>query len=152
MAALQFTDAQVPRPLTLHPAAPPQSRSRRLSSRVAAPAVGEGVRPGLAVVVVVVSLLVGSAVAGAGGRPRGDGAPSGFEHEAALGVPTVAARGRFHLVQPGETYWSIARGLRGVEGGDLRPVVDVLVEANGADPLQAGDRVVLPPTSGGTPS
>ncbi len=105
-------------------------------------------------VVVVVSLLVGSAVAvaEAGGRPRGDGAPSGFEHEAALGVPTVAARGRFHLVQPGETYWSIARGLRGVEGGDLRPVVDVLVEANGADPLQAGDRVVLPPTSGGTAS
>jgi hypothetical protein len=47
-----------------------------------------------------------------------------------------------HLVQPGETYWSIAADLP--HDGDLRIAVDQLIDANGARPLVAGDRIELP--------
>jgi Tfp pilus assembly protein FimV len=47
-----------------------------------------------------------------------------------------------HVVQPGETYWSIAAGLP--HDGDLRITVDQLIDANGARPLFAGDRIELP--------
>jgi hypothetical protein len=45
------------------------------------------------------------------------------------------------LVEPGDTVWSIARSLAG--DGDVRPVVDALVEANGSPALAAGERLVL---------
>ena len=47
-----------------------------------------------------------------------------------------------HVVQPGETYWSIAADLP--HSGDLRVAVDELIDANGARPLFAGDRIELP--------
>lgn len=47
-----------------------------------------------------------------------------------------------HVVQPGETYWSIASEL---DRGDVRGTVDALVAANGGRSLQAGDRLTLPP-------
>lgn len=63
-----------------------------------------------------------------------------------LGAPASAgepAAGRVtHLVQPGETYWSIAAGLE--HEGDLRVFVDRLVEANGGRTLVAGDRIEVP--------
>ena len=47
-----------------------------------------------------------------------------------------------HVVQAGETYWSIAADLP--HDGDLRVTVDRLIDANGARPLFAGDRIELP--------
>jgi hypothetical protein len=46
------------------------------------------------------------------------------------------------LVEPGDTVWSIARSVAG--DGDVRPVVDALVAANGGPVLEAGDRLVVP--------
>lgn len=147
MAALRFTETEVRRPRTLEVVVGPRSTSRRLPPDIGAAALDEGVRPCLAVVVVVVSLLVGSVVADAGGRRSGDRSPIRSERETVLDLPTAASRGSLHVVQPGETYWSIARALRGDESGDLRAVVTALLAANGAEPLHAGDRVVLPPIS-----
>jgi nucleoid-associated protein YgaU len=45
------------------------------------------------------------------------------------------------VVEPGDTVWSIARSLAG--DGDIRPVVDAIVEANGGAGLVAGDRLEL---------
>jgi hypothetical protein len=49
---------------------------------------------------------------------------------------------RTHVVQPGDTYWSIAD--RYDDGGDLRLAVDALIDVNGARPLFPGDRIDLP--------
>jgi hypothetical protein len=46
-----------------------------------------------------------------------------------------------HVVQPGETLWSIARTLH--PDGDIRPLVDRLVELNGSDHLEVGQVLVL---------
>ena len=45
------------------------------------------------------------------------------------------------LVEPGDTVWSIAESL--ARGGDVRPVVDAIVDANGGAALEVGDRLVL---------
>ena len=45
------------------------------------------------------------------------------------------------LVEPGDTVWSIAEAL--ARGGDVRPVVDAIVEANGGADLVPGDRLVV---------
>ena len=59
---------------------------------------------------------------------------------ASAGAP---AAGRVtHLVQPGDTYWSIAAGLD--HDGDLRTFVDRLVDANGGRLLVPGDRIEVP--------
>jgi hypothetical protein len=68
------------------------------------------------------------------------GASSLLSAPASAGAPAV---GRVtHLVQPGETYWSIAAGLQ--HEGDLRVFVDRLVDANGGRPLIAGARIEVP--------
>lgn len=46
-----------------------------------------------------------------------------------------------HVVQPGDTLWSIARDF--VPEGDIRPLVDRLAAARGNTPLQPGEAVVL---------
>jgi hypothetical protein len=45
------------------------------------------------------------------------------------------------VVEPGDTVWSIAESL--ARGGDVRPVVDALVDANGGADLEVGDRLVI---------
>jgi hypothetical protein len=50
---------------------------------------------------------------------------------------------RTHLVEAGDTYWSIA-GEYDDGVGDLRIAVDELIDANGARPLFPGDRIDLP--------
>jgi nucleoid-associated protein YgaU len=45
------------------------------------------------------------------------------------------------VVQPGDTVWSIARSLAG--DGDVRPVVDALVDVNGGAALEVGERLVV---------
>ena len=47
-----------------------------------------------------------------------------------------------HVVQPGDTLWSIARGLD--PDGDVRLTVDRLVDLNGGAPLSVGQRLELP--------
>ena len=92
----------------------PAYRRRRLVALVAA-------------LVVVVAIVVG--VSSFLGAP------------ASAGAPAVGGRVT-HVVQPGETYWSIAAGLE--HEGDLRVFVDRLVDANGARTLVPGDRIEVP--------
>jgi len=48
-----------------------------------------------------------------------------------------------YVVEQGDTYWSIAAA-RHHGGADLRIEVDQLIDANGARPLVAGDRIDIP--------
>jgi hypothetical protein len=50
--------------------------------------------------------------------------------------------GRVILVQPGDTLWSIARGLQ--PAGDVRPLIDRIAELNGGHSLTAGQTLMLP--------
>lgn len=109
-----------------------------------------GVGPGVAAAVVVALLLIGSALAGSGAGPGGGAASDGLAQVAgrsAAPVPPGRA-GTVHIVRPGESYWSIAVRLGGGRDGDVRPLVDALVAANRARPLQAGDRLVVPGSEG----
>ena len=47
-----------------------------------------------------------------------------------------------HVVQPGDTFWGIARSLRPNE--DPRPLVDRMVAAHGSPSLMVGERITLP--------
>jgi hypothetical protein len=47
-----------------------------------------------------------------------------------------------HIVEPGDTAWSIARSWQ--PQGEIRPLVDRLVAEVGGGPLQVGDRLVRP--------
>lgn len=85
----------------------------------------------LALVVAVVAALV-LLVSAVLTRTAGGAAP-----EAAAGAPSAV-----HVVQPGETLWSIAQEL--APGADVRLTVDRLVDLNGGAPLQVGQRLVLP--------
>lgn len=50
--------------------------------------------------------------------------------------------GAVYVVQPGDTFWSLALQL--APGADPRPMVDRMVAAHGGASLQAGERIVLP--------
>ncbi len=50
--------------------------------------------------------------------------------------------GRVVLVHPGDTLWSIARGLQPT--GDVRPLIDRIAELNGGHSLTAGQTLMLP--------
>ena len=52
------------------------------------------------------------------------------------------APGTVYVVQPGDTFWDIARRLR--PGEDPRPLVAQLVAAHGSPTLVAGERLRLP--------
>lgn len=56
-------------------------------------------------------------------------------------APVQVARAS-HVVQPGDTLWSIARSLQPT--GDVRPLVDRLATARRGAPLRVGERVDLP--------
>jgi len=61
------------------------------------------------------------------------------------GTPTSAAGSSapaVHVVQPGDTLWSIARSID--PDGDVRVTVDRLAALNGRGPLQVGQQLVLP--------
>lgn len=82
----------------------------------------------LSAAVVAVLLLANAVLAG----PAGGGTPT-----SAAGTSSAV-----HVVQPGDTLWSIAREL--APGADVRLTVDRLVTLNGGAPLQVGQRLVLP--------
>ena len=54
----------------------------------------------------------------------------------------VLTSGRVVIVEPGDTLWSIARGLQPT--GDVRPLVDRIAELNGGHSLSAGQTLMLP--------
>ncbi|HEX4866253.1 MAG TPA: LysM peptidoglycan-binding domain-containing protein [Acidimicrobiales bacterium] len=83
----------------------------------------------LTAAVVVVLLLANAVLAG----PAGGGTPT-----SAAGTSAAAV----HVVQPGDTLWSIAREL--APGADVRLTVDRLVALNGHAALQVGQRLALP--------
>lgn len=95
-------------------------------------------RPVLAMLMVVGLVLVGGPIVDTvaslvGGSASAESSPS---------VTATVIEGRAHVVQPGETYWSIADAVGGE--GDIRVLVDALEEANGGRSLQAGDRLTVP--------
>ena len=53
--------------------------------------------------------------------------------------------GAVYVVQPGDTFWDLARRLEPT--GDPRPLVARLVAAHGSPALVAGDRLALPAAS-----
>lgn len=91
---------------------------RRLMAAVAATAL-----------LVAVILLAGAALAGT----AGGGNPS-----AAAG----ATSSQVHVVQPGDTLWSIAA--QAAPDTDVRVTVDRIAELNGGSPLVVGQRLLLP--------
>ena len=56
-------------------------------------------------------------------------------------VPMQPIAGEVHVVQPGDTLWTIARSLQ--PEGDVRPLVDRLSRQRGNDPLVPGERIHL---------
>ena len=82
----------------------------------------------LAVLLSVVVLLALAVAAFALSRPASAGA--------------VPQGPRTHVVEAGETYWSIAAEVH--ERGDLRTTVDALIDANDARALLPGDVIDLP--------
>jgi hypothetical protein len=112
----------------------PSSRRRTVPAR---PAAGHDERAPVAAVVALLALLVlGWPLAGLVGG-------TGASAEARSSSPaSPAGQGSVHLVQPGESYWSIAENLG--PPGDLRPTVDALTAANGHRGLRSGDRIVVP--------
>ena len=81
-------------------------------------------------VLVTAFVVVALALSGLGAAP---GAP--------VERPGVASAG-VYVVQPGDTFWEIARRL--VPGQDPRPLVAELVAAHGSATLVAGERLHLP--------
>lgn len=93
--------------------------------------------PVAAVVALLALLSVGGPLAGLVA-----GTTTGPETSRPVRAPAPGPAGAsVHVVQPGETYWSIAAGAG--PPGDLRPRVDALMAANGGRLLRAGDRLVV---------
>lgn len=125
------------------PARPQDRPDLRVVTRGEGENAGWPARAVLAAVVVVALLAVGGSLADAAGRigvgdrstaPAGPAVPSTRAFASGAGV--------VHVVQPGQTYWSIAEELGGP--GDIRTRVAALEEANDGRLLRAGDRLVLP--------
>lgn len=99
----------------------------------------------LAALVLATSVVVGGvgAVGYIGSLVGPDGGPVPIDARptADESVRPAVADGDVYVVQPGDTYWSIAEAL--APGDDPRPVVDRLREATGDDVLQPGERLVL---------
>lgn len=88
--------------------------------------------------VLVVALVVWAMAVQPGGGPLP--APGPSRPAAVRGAPTDASP---YVVQPGDTFWTIARRLD--PKGDVRPLVDRLVSAHGGSALYVGERIALPP-------
>ena len=68
--------------------------------------------------------------------------PAPASAPAAAGAGSSASAGSHVVVRAGDTLWTIARRLQ--PAGDVRPLVDRLVELNGSAPLQPGAQLTLP--------
>lgn len=90
-------------------------------------------RLGVVLALVVILLAVAAVVPALAGLAGGAGTPPGATGPSSAPV---------HVVQPGDTLWSIA-GAHAPER-DVRLVVDELVELNGRAPIVPGERLLLP--------
>ncbi len=130
---------QLPTPrgvLVAHPLAPPMPRrvARPVAARPVSPSTYRR-RQALAAGAVAALAAVASVVLGA----LGGGSLTAPERP----LPVVA--GRLYEVQPGDTFWAIARSLD--PDGDPRPLVDRLVADHGGALLVAGEHIRLPTRS-----
>ncbi|MBW3580689.1 MAG: LysM peptidoglycan-binding domain-containing protein [Actinobacteria bacterium] len=148
MAAVQYAEVEDGRRGgSTERALGPASPRRRCSGPPAIAHRSDGLRPGLALLVVVLLALAGPWIAG-DVQVGGPGGPPGSSRpapRAELGLVATTGGALVHLVQPGESYWSLAVALQGDGGGDPRPLVHALVRANGGRSLRAGDSLVVPP-------
>jgi hypothetical protein len=85
-------------------------------------------------VAIAAGLVVRGALAGSGGGP--------LSATRSASVPLEPAAAHIHIVQPGDTLWSIVAA--GGGRGDPRPAVDRLQAELGGRPLQVGQRLLLP--------
>jgi hypothetical protein len=126
MAAVMIT----PR-LELEPAVTPTARRvlpRPVARRGARPSAATFWRRRLVAGAVGLAVVV---MAGKAGAALGD---------SPLAVPKRAPAVTRHVVEPGDTLWSIAGRLE--PGRDPRPVVDALAAERGSDPLVPGEVLV----------
>ena len=127
MAAIAYPGAErqpqapIRRHLTL---VPPPARRRR-------PSIYWRRRVLLLVAAVLVVIAARAALGALGGGPLA--AP---ETPAGRGGPAAV-----YVVQPGDTYWNIARHLQ--PSGDVRTLVDKLSTEHGGAPLQPGEQLAL---------
>lgn len=111
----------------------PVSRGRRAPIRPTG-LIGGGLRSmrdrsvlvAAAMLLVVVAAVVGNEVASAGPGP----------------APTPGVRSVHVVVQPGDSVWVIARRFRPT--GDVRPLVQAIVDAHGTAAVSAGDTLLVP--------
>jgi hypothetical protein len=76
-----------------------------------------------------------------GGRVVADLAGSGPLAASEPAQPVLIGE-QVHIVQPGDTLWTIARSLQPT--GDIRRLVDVLAAQRHGAALQVGERIALP--------
>jgi len=98
----------------------------------------------LAALVLAVTCVVAVAVGAHAGLTALVASPGG--HGPSASGVTRAAGAPTHVVEPGETLWSIAAGLGG--DGDIRRTVDELVGLNGGPAVEVGQRLALPSAPG----
>ena len=133
-----------PRPVS-RPALGRQPASARRRSARPSPVSAARHRVAALVVLAIVGSFAALVLAGMHHARSGpaslDGAGSGAGATVAVvGAPVAAA---VHVVQPGDTLWTIARALQ--PSGDIRPLVHRLQSTVGGRALQPGQRVLLPP-------
>lgn len=92
-----------------------------------------------AVAALLFGFLVGLAVLGVSSVAIG---PASSPARAVVPDPVRVAAVRTHVVQPGESLWAVARGMRA--GGDIRTTVARLAALNGGSTVRAGQVLVLP--------
>lgn len=108
---------------------------RGLATRRPPPRVHAGLVA--AAVVALLVVMAGSVAIGRGALAGLAPAPP-----AAASAPAAGPDATTVVVHPGDTLWSIARRVQ--PRGDVRPLVDRLVAANGSTVVVPGDRVVVP--------
>jgi hypothetical protein len=132
-----------PRRHHAYPAARPALRLVTTDGRTVEAPVSLGLTPahvvaaviGLALVVLLSIAVSTGALAGLAPAPAGSAA-SGPAAAGAAGPTTELT------VEAGDTFWSIARHLQPT--GDVRPLVDELIDLNGTTMLQPGARITVP--------
>lgn len=117
---------------------PAPSGARLVAVRRPTPATYRRRRAAFGALVTVVVLVVAVLLATVGGG-------ASATDTVGAGVPAASGSGdgasATHVVQPGDTVWSIARRLQ--PDGDVRGLVDRIVARNGGATVTAGQRLVL---------